>query len=82
MPSCVPHDIVNPVTQEEPTSSIASMPVLIVRKAKTLIVMKGSMVFGDAGMNYRLFKQDNNRMPVGNGKKNVGRDPDHFEWYD
>src|SRR5262249_38741628 len=63
------NDIVNPSAQEDPASPIAGMPVLEVWKAHNSIVMKRSMASGSPGVDNPPFSKDNNRMPLGDGKK-------------
>lgn len=65
------NDIVNPAAQDDPTCSIAGMPVLEVWKAKQTIVVKRGKGAGYSGVENPLFFKENNRMYYGNAMKQM-----------
>lgn len=65
------NDTVNPAALEDPTSSLAGMPVLEVWKAESTVVMKRSLGSGYAGVANPLFYKDNTQMLFGDAKKNI-----------
>jgi NAD(P) transhydrogenase subunit beta len=65
------NDTVNPISQEDPTSPIAGMPVMEVWKAETTVVLKRSLSPGYAGVDNPLFYKENNLMFFGDAKSNV-----------
>lgn len=65
------NDTVNPSAVEDPTCSIAGMPVLEVWKARTTIVLKRSLGSGYAGVENPLFYKENAYMLFGDAKKNT-----------
>ncbi|CAD7967521.1 unnamed protein product [Amoebophrya sp. A120] len=65
------NDIVNPAAQDDPTCSIAGMPVLEVWKAKRTIVVKRGKGSGYSGVENPLFFKENNHMYYGNAMKQM-----------
>ena len=65
------NDVVNPMSQTDPKSPIAGMPVLQVWKAKTVVVIKRSLSPGFAGIPNPLFAMDNTLMLFADAKKAV-----------
>jgi NAD(P) transhydrogenase subunit beta len=65
------NDTVNPAAMDDPSSSIASMPVLTVWNADNVIVFKRSMASGYAGVQNPLFFRDNSAMLFGDAKDRV-----------
>eukprot|EP01062_Namystynia_karyoxenos_P059179 TRINITY_DN50609_c0_g1_i1.p1 TRINITY_DN50609_c0_g1~~TRINITY_DN50609_c0_g1_i1.p1 ORF type:complete len:1202 (+),score=327.69 TRINITY_DN50609_c0_g1_i1:94-3606(+) len=62
------NDTVNPAAEDDPTCSIAGMPVLQVWKAKQCFVIKRSMATGYAGVDNPLFIHPHTRMYLGSAK--------------
>ncbi|HIQ30800.1 MAG TPA: NAD(P)(+) transhydrogenase (Re/Si-specific) subunit beta [Aquifex aeolicus] len=63
------NDVVNPLSQTDPKSPIAGMPVLEVWKARTVVVIKRSLSPGFAGIPNPLFAMDNTLMLFADAKK-------------
>lgn len=62
------NDITNSAAQEDPSCSIAGMPVLEVWKAKTCIYMKRTMGAGYADLENPVFYKENTLMLLGDAK--------------
>lgn len=63
------NDITNSAAIEDPTCSIAGMPVLEVWKAKTCVYMKRTMGAGYADLENPVFYKENTLMLLGDAKK-------------
>eukprot|EP01053_Blabericola_migrator_P011937 Blabericola_migrator_1__11936@NODE_72_length_15243_cov_214_481220_g65_i0_p1_GENE_NODE_72_length_15243_cov_214_481220_g65_i0NODE_72_length_15243_cov_214_481220_g65_i0_p1_ORF_typecomplete_len1044_score197_37PNTB/PF02233_16/9PNTB/PF02233_16/2_2e186AlaDh_PNT_C/PF01262_21/1_1e66AlaDh_PNT_N/PF05222_15/8_3e36AlaDh_PNT_N/PF05222_15/6_2PNTB_4TM/PF12769_7/2_5e33PNTB_4TM/PF12769_7/2_8e03PNTB_4TM/PF12769_7/1_5e03PNTB_4TM/PF12769_7/4_1e03PNTB_4TM/PF12769_7/1_3e03AdoHcyase_NAD/PF00670_21/0_0016AdoHcyase_NAD/P len=65
------NDITNSAAQEDPTCSIAGMPVLEVWKAKTCVYMKRTLAAGYADLENPVFFKENTLMLLGDAKQTV-----------
>jgi len=62
------NDVVNPASEDDPSSPIYGMPIIKAREAKNIIVMKRGMGKGYAAIENLLFFNDKTRMLFGDAK--------------
>jgi len=62
------NDVVNPASEDDPSSPIYGMPIIKAREAKNIIVMKRGMGKGYAAIENMLFFNDKTRMLFGDAK--------------
>eukprot|EP00440_Ansanella_granifera_P051488 gb/GFBE01055821.1/.p1 GENE.gb/GFBE01055821.1/~~gb/GFBE01055821.1/.p1 ORF type:complete len:1274 (+),score=357.35 gb/GFBE01055821.1/:1-3822(+) len=65
------NDIVNPATQDDPTSPIYGMPAIEIWKCKQCVVLKRSMGTGYSGVDNPLFYLENVKMLFGDAKQSM-----------
>ncbi|MGA1978306.1 MAG: NAD(P)(+) transhydrogenase (Re/Si-specific) subunit beta [Bacteroidales bacterium] len=65
------NDVVNPAAEDDPSSPIYGMPIVKVRDAKNIIVMKRGMGKGYAAIDNMLFFNDKTRMLFGDARNTL-----------
>jgi NAD(P) transhydrogenase subunit beta len=65
------NDVVNPAAREDQSSPIYGMPIINVDQARTVFVLKRSMATGFAGIQNKLFFNENTRMLFGDAKDSI-----------
>jgi NAD(P) transhydrogenase subunit beta len=65
------NDVVNPAAMDDPSSPVYGMPILDVRKARTVMIIKRSLAAGFAGIDNELFYSDKTMMLFGDAKEMV-----------
>jgi len=65
------NDVVNPAAEDDPSSPIYGMPIVKVRDAKNIIVMKRGMGKGYAAIENMLFFNDKTRMLFGDARSTL-----------
>ena len=65
------NDVVNPAAEDDPSSPIYGMPIVKVRDAKNIIIMKRGMGKGYAAIENMLFFDDKTRMLFGDAKASL-----------
>jgi len=63
------NDVVNPAAEDEPQSPIYGMPILRVKDAENVLVIKRGRGAGFSGVENKLFFEENTRMVFGDGQK-------------
>jgi NAD(P) transhydrogenase subunit beta len=63
------NDIVNPATQSDPHSAVYGMPLIDVGLARSVFVIKRSLLPGAAGVKNALFERTNTTLILGDAKK-------------